>query len=319
MTTVSNPDARGIQSLIKALNLLLAGLDLMKQGFAVFDEELRLVTCNPKFSQVRGYPQELCEPGTPLEALFRYNAEQGDYGSGDIETGVAERIKRVASFEAHEVERELSDGRRLIVRYDPIPDGGVLSTLIDITYIRQAEARVQTLARIPEENPNPVLRFDTDTTLVYANAAADPLLTGVKCKVGDKAPEQWRDLLNDTLDSGERRSVNCSYDDRTYVLLISPAPDVGHVNMYWRDVTELRQAEEKVRRMAELPEQNPGPVLRFARDGTLEYSNSASTAFREGIGCDTGECASAEWQQLFAEVLDSGERRELEQDRKSVV
>ena len=314
MTTVSNPDARGIQSLIKALNLLLAGLDLMKQGFAVFDEELRLVTCNPKFSQVRGYPQELCEPGTPLEALLRYNAEQGDYGSGDIETGVAERIKRVASFEAHEVERELSDGRRLIVRYDPIPDGGVLSTLIDITDIRQAEARVQTLARIPEENPNPVLRFDTDTTLVYANAAADPLLTGVKCKVGDKAPEQWRDLLNDTLDSGERRSVNCSYDDRTYVLLISPAPDLGHVNMFGRDVTELRQAEEKVRRMAELPEQNPGPVLRFARDGTLEYANSASTAFREGIGCDIGECASAEWQQLFGEVLDSGERRELEHE-----
>ena len=74
MTTVSNPDARGIQSLIKALNLLLAGLDLMKQGFAVFDEELRLVICNPRFSQVRGYPQELCELGTPLDLPRGYEA-----------------------------------------------------------------------------------------------------------------------------------------------------------------------------------------------------------------------------------------------------
>jgi PAS domain-containing protein len=43
-----------------------------------------------------------------------------------------------------------------------------------------------------------------------------------------------------------------------------------------RDVTERRQAEEAVKSAALFPIQNPEPVLRIHRDGTLLFSNPAS-------------------------------------------
>jgi PAS domain-containing protein len=138
----------------------------MEQGFAVFDSNLELLACNSRFGEVRGYPAELCQPGTPIAQLLRHNASRGDYGEGDIDELVRPRVDRVKTFEAHEVERELVDGTQLIVRYTPIPEGGLLVTLFDITDIRQAEAQIEELSKLPQENPNPVLRFDKNNRLI---------------------------------------------------------------------------------------------------------------------------------------------------------
>ena len=43
-----------------------------------------------------------------------------------------------------------------------------------------------------------------------------------------------------------------------------------------RDITERRQAEEAVQSAALFPIQNPEPVLRIHRDGTLLFSNPAA-------------------------------------------
>ena len=314
MTKTGNTAAFDNHLSINAADLLLAGLNVMKQGFAVFNSDLKLVACNPQFSKVRGYPSDLCQPGTSIDALFRYNAEQGDYGDDDSDQVVAERVKRVGRFETHEVERELANGQRLIVRYDPIPTGGVLATLVDITEIRQAEDRIRTLARIPEENPNPVLRFDRNFRLLYANAVSAHLQAAVKCEVDDLAPNDWQALLAESLSSGDRKELKVSANGRTYLLIFSPTTESGHVTIFGRDVTKLEQAEAKIRDLAQLPEQNPGPVLRFSQDGTLLYGNRASSIFRDDIDCRVGERASEHWQQLFASVLDAGERCDIEHE-----
>ena len=112
----------GTGAVANALSLLLSGLDVMKQGFAVFDRELNLVACNPQFSKVRGYPPELCQPGVHISDLFRFLAEQGDFGRGmtsaeQIEALINERVERMATFTSHEIEKQLSDGRTDWVAY----------------------------------------------------------------------------------------------------------------------------------------------------------------------------------------------------------
>ena len=70
--------------------MLQAGLDLIDQGFTVFDAELRLVAWNRAFLRLLDFPEHLAYPGAPFESFIRHNAEKGEYGPGDPEVLSAE-------------------------------------------------------------------------------------------------------------------------------------------------------------------------------------------------------------------------------------
>ena len=302
---------RGIRSLVDELDLLLAGLDVMNQGFAVFNSELMLVACNPQFSQVRAYPPELCIPGMSMTELFRFNAERGDYGVEDVDAHVAARITQIKKFKAHAVEHELGDGRTLLSRYDPIGKRGLLATVIDVTDIKAVEKQIKVLAGIPEENPNPVLRFDSDFNLVYANKSSAELLSLFECKVGAPAPADWQSWFKDLTVSSAGEEKEFETKSHTYKLL-ALATENKNINVYCKDVTDLKLAEARIENLASLPEQNPGPVLRFSGDGTLLYGNSASEHLRLSTGFETGQGVDEQWQQLFQQTLTAGTKREIE-------
>ena len=65
-----------------------------------------------------------------------------------------------------------------ITAFQPRP-GQVAITFRDITDQKQAEAEIQSVARFPEENPNPVMRISAAGGLLYANAAAKALLASM--------------------------------------------------------------------------------------------------------------------------------------------
>jgi PAS domain S-box-containing protein len=118
---------------------LAAGLDQISIGLAVFDENLRLVFCNSRYPLIRGYPIELCTPGVTLAELFRYNAARGDYGNGEAEVQVAERIAQIRRNADVTVDQALNDGRILAASYRPLAAGGLITTYEDVTDIRSAE------------------------------------------------------------------------------------------------------------------------------------------------------------------------------------
>ena len=95
---------------------LAAGLDEISAGFAVFDENLKLVFCNARYPLIRGYPAALCKPGVELTELFRYNAARGDYGDGDVEVHVTERVAQIQRGRDVTVDQVLEDGRILAAR-----------------------------------------------------------------------------------------------------------------------------------------------------------------------------------------------------------
>ncbi|MFI4925488.1 MAG: PAS-domain containing protein, partial [Vicinamibacteria bacterium] len=127
--------------------LTRAGLDTFDFGFAIFDEDLRLVDCNQAFRTLRGYPAALCRPGTELVEFYRYNARRGDYGEGDVELQAQTRLVRVRARHAHELEHTTSTGQVLLVRYAPIAQGGVVLTYADITARKSAEALAERTQR----------------------------------------------------------------------------------------------------------------------------------------------------------------------------
>lgn len=124
-------------------DLLLAGLDLLDQAIAVFDATPKLVTWNKALLRLLDFPESLVRVGTPFEAFVRFNAERGEYGDGDVEQLVAERMASARAFEPHYVERARPNGRVLAVRGVPIPNLGFVSLWTDITEQRRAERVIQ--------------------------------------------------------------------------------------------------------------------------------------------------------------------------------
>lgn len=121
----------------------MAALDLLGQGFAIFDKELRLVACNAQFARLRAIPQTLCYPGAPLEAMVRFCAERGDYGPGDIDVHVARAMTPSREGREHRVERRMPDGRVIEVSVKPVPTGGVLIAFSDMTDLRRRESELR--------------------------------------------------------------------------------------------------------------------------------------------------------------------------------
>jgi PAS domain S-box-containing protein len=100
---------------------------------------LRLVAWNKTFLDLLEFPDALAQIGMPFERFIRYNAERGEYGPGDCETQIAERVAAAASFAPHVTERQRPNGRVLLVRGEPLADRGFVTLYTDITEQRYIE------------------------------------------------------------------------------------------------------------------------------------------------------------------------------------
>ena len=76
------------------------------------------------------------------------------------------------------------------------------------------------------------------------------------------------------------------------------------------DVTERKRAQEEIKSLARFPCENPGPIMRVGRDGTLVYANTASDTVLDYIGCRVGQVLRGALGPVVAEVIEDGERRE---------
>ena len=97
---------------------LRAALDLIDQGLTLIDDDLRFVAWNKPFMRLLGFPPEMGYVGAPFESFMRYNAERGEYGIGDPQPYIDERMRAARDFTAHEFERTRPDGTVLRVRGD---------------------------------------------------------------------------------------------------------------------------------------------------------------------------------------------------------
>ncbi|AQR63869.1 hybrid sensor histidine kinase/response regulator [Aquaspirillum sp. LM1] len=113
--------------------MVQAGLDLLDPGLTVFDHDLRMVAWNRSFLRLLDFPESLAMAGMPFEAFIRYNAERGEYGPGDVNAHVAERVHAARTFCGHYTERTRPNGRVLAIRGAPLPHQGFITLYTDIT------------------------------------------------------------------------------------------------------------------------------------------------------------------------------------------
>lgn len=118
----------------------------LPQGVVIIDADLRIVAWNARYIELFRFPPDLVQVGTPIEAVFRYNASRGLLGPGPVEEAIERRLDHLRSGKPHMRESEKSDGTVLEIRGNPLPDGGFVTSYADITSYKTTARELRTLA-----------------------------------------------------------------------------------------------------------------------------------------------------------------------------
>jgi diguanylate cyclase (GGDEF)-like protein len=120
-------------------------MDQITQGLAVFDSKLDLVLCNQAFLMLGNYPEALGQRGTPLSKLQACHSAKKNKTTGGpgLLWGLNEAIRGGSFF----YERVTPSGQVLEVRGGPLPQGGAMVTLSDITEHKRSEEHIRYLAQ----------------------------------------------------------------------------------------------------------------------------------------------------------------------------
>lgn len=127
--------------------ILNSTLENLSIGISLFDADLKLIGWNSRFLELLEFPAELGTLHRPFADFIRYNAERGEYGPGDTDVQIQERVEQAKQFVSHDFERTRPDGVVLRVAGSPMEAGGFLTTYTDVT----AEVRADEVLRKSEE------------------------------------------------------------------------------------------------------------------------------------------------------------------------
>ncbi|MWJ28141.1 EAL domain-containing protein [Halomonas sp. ZH2S] len=114
----------------------------------------------------------------------------------------------------------------------------------EIEQRREAQARVASLARFPDENRNPVLRLNAMGELLYANPASALLLA--QWADNKQAPQHWQLKVDSALATGRVHEEELWLDSRCLLLSLTPIPDAGYANVYGIDITDRKRYEAEL-------------------------------------------------------------------------
>jgi PAS domain-containing protein len=132
------------------------------------------------------------------------------------------------------------------------------------------ENDIISLAKFPSENPNPVMRLGFDGTLLYVNNASERFVNCWKISIGYKVPDKIIHLISG-IAKGSYTDIEIECCDRIFSFTVVPIVDEGYINLYGRDITQQKIAEERLRFQANII-QNISDAI-YATDLQLRITN----------------------------------------------
>lgn len=132
--------ANDLEEIEKARDLLRDAIESLKEGFALYDDDRRLVLFNQRYAEMNKGVADLLEPGLDWEILMRETARRGIYADaiGNEQQWVSDRLANGVEF-IQDFELTETDGRTYLVSVHPTKFGGFVVTREDITERKRAE------------------------------------------------------------------------------------------------------------------------------------------------------------------------------------
>ncbi|RJQ65622.1 MAG: response regulator [Desulfobacteraceae bacterium] len=207
------------------------------------DTDRIIVSVNPAVKKVLGYsPEEL--KGKKTEELYVKRTDYEEMGKRRFNPTINHpnqilevryRRKDGSEFEAETLGVMVRDARGNHI--------GFIKILRDISERKKSLDQIESLAKFPNEDPNPVMRVLRDGSLVYANPQSPPLLAALGIDVGQHLPDKWPEFIESVLSSGKPVVKEVICGDVTYSLVFAPISVPGYVNIYGQDITLRKRME----------------------------------------------------------------------------
>ena len=117
----------------------------MTQGLLMFNSSRRLVVANERYIEMFGVSTEVVKPGCTIRELLMHRKEIGSF-VGDVDKYCSSLFRKLAQGKIFQTILDTAGGGAIQVMYRPLPHGGWVTTLEDITERRSAEQRITHLA-----------------------------------------------------------------------------------------------------------------------------------------------------------------------------
>ncbi len=194
------------------LALYRSAIEYVDEGITVYDRDLNLLAWNKRFFSLLDISLACAYVGSPFEDCVRDVALRGEYGEGNIDDLVRERVDLAYQFVPHCFERVRPDGTVLEIRGNPIPGVGFVTVYKDVTErtrskaalqesIELLESRVEERTAELKQTLEALSQREQWTRLV---ADAVPALIGYVdkdriCRFFNKRFEEWLGLTSDQI------------------------------------------------------------------------------------------------------------------------
>jgi PAS domain S-box-containing protein len=221
------------------------------------DTSGKITFLNPVATTLTGWQFEEAM-NQPINKIFRIINEKTRQPAEDLVARVLNEKRAVAL--ANDTALVTKDGGEIPIEDSAAPildsNGAVIGSVLvfhDVSEkrrtqeaLRQAHDRAAWLARFPEQNPNPVIRVSADGTVLYCNPSTTKV-AGWRCEVGHLLQEELLPLVGRAIAEGTEVQADVQMDKKVYLVWVVPFPEERYVNIYSRNITERRKAEETLR------------------------------------------------------------------------
>jgi diguanylate cyclase (GGDEF)-like protein/PAS domain S-box-containing protein len=313
---------------------LMAAVDAIPEGFAIYDAEDRHVLWNTRYAELWAACSDVLRVGLRFEDMLRIALDRGRFPEaiGCESEWLADQLRERARPRSS-IEQRLRDDRWLRVEHRRTDDGGSIGICIDITDLKRREASFRLLF---DENPLPMWVADLETLKFLAvNAATsrhygysrDELLAStIDCL---RVPEERAAMR---AEFATLRGIQSAAFVRRHVKADGSRIDVAIDSRPLRydgrdacvavafDVTERKRAEEELTKTRELLnaviESVPAPILvKDAVQRRYVLANRAAERFL-GIARDAviGRTASELFPQAMAQRIEEYDSELVETD-----
>jgi diguanylate cyclase (GGDEF)-like protein/PAS domain S-box-containing protein len=269
-----NAQNREAQQKLEAERLKLdTALNNMTQGLLMYDASARIVTFNQRYIDMYKLSREVVRPGLHYYDLIQHRKDTGSF-DGDVREFCDPIMRDIAAGKVNVHLMEIADGRAFEIVNKPVPQGGWVATIEDITERRRLEQELDRnytfLREIIDHIPTQITVKDARTRqYLLVNSVAErqfemargeligktafDILTKEAAESvtadDDKAlasGDGWfRDEHPVDEDQKERRYITCRR-----INIRDQASEPRYLINLLEDVTERRKAAEKIAHLA---------------------------------------------------------------------